>query len=260
MGELTREEFVDRLDDGPVFVPVGSTDQHGPHLPLNVDTVSATELAERAANRTDGLVAPPLPYGFKSQADSRGGPGFPGTTHFGGETLRRPSGDVIADLVSDGADHVGPVNGHNENEHFLRDAIDIHLDDGEGLIKPDERGPNIPGDVQSQAEERQQAYLDGEFDIWQGSEFEGESDEFLYGKTDSYVEGITGFQKFAPHWSATCSPGRRSARCCSTTPSRHTSRSSSFPSSGTSSSGPISGSKSSLSARTPRRRTQSASQ
>lgn len=136
MGELTWEEFVDAVDGGPVFVPVGSTEQHGPHLPLNVDTVLAEEFTSRAADRVDGVVAPPLPYGFKSQAASGGGADFPGTTNLDGETLRRLFGDVIADLVADGASRVVAFNGHYENEYFLREALDLHLeaDDGEFML------------------------------------------------------------------------------------------------------------------------------
>jgi creatinine amidohydrolase len=132
MGDLTWEEFADRVDDSPLFVPVGSTEQHGPHLPLNVDTVLATEFSTRAAERVGGLVAPPLPYGFKSQAGSGGGPDFSGTTNLDGETLRRLVGDVISDLVADGASAVVAFNGHFENEYFLREAIDLHLEDDEG--------------------------------------------------------------------------------------------------------------------------------
>jgi creatinine amidohydrolase len=132
MGALTWEEFADHADDSTVFVPVGSTEQHGPHLPLNVDTVIATEFARRAARRVDGLVAPALPYGFKSQAGSGGGAAFTGTTNLDGETLRRLFGDVVGDLVGDGVTQIVAFNGHFENEYFLREAVDIHLEDADG--------------------------------------------------------------------------------------------------------------------------------
>lgn len=132
MGELTWEEFADRVGDGPVFLPVGSTEQHGPHLPLNVDTVIATKFATRAARRVDGIVAPSLPYGFRSQPGSGGGASFTGTVNLDGETLRRLVGDVIADLVADGATEIVAFNGHYENEYVLREAIQIHLEDEAG--------------------------------------------------------------------------------------------------------------------------------
>ncbi|MFC7157837.1 creatininase family protein [Halomarina halobia] len=73
MGELAWEEFANCVDTSPVFVSVGSTEQHGLHLPLNVDTVLTVEFTTRAAQCVNGLVAPLLPFGFKSQPESGGG-------------------------------------------------------------------------------------------------------------------------------------------------------------------------------------------
>ncbi|MFC7318945.1 creatininase family protein [Halomarina halobia] len=47
---------------------------------------------------------------------------FTGTTNLDGGTLRRSFGDVIGDLVSDGATKILAFNGHYENEYFLREA------------------------------------------------------------------------------------------------------------------------------------------
>jgi creatinine amidohydrolase len=60
-------------------VPVGSTEQHGPHLPLSTDTDVAVALAQALARRRDDvLVAPPVPYGSSGEHD-----GFPGTLSIG---------------------------------------------------------------------------------------------------------------------------------------------------------------------------------
>jgi creatinine amidohydrolase len=62
-----------------LVVPVGSTEQHGPHLPLSTDTDVAVALAERLAARLDGvLVAPQVPYGSSGEHA-----GFPGTLSIG---------------------------------------------------------------------------------------------------------------------------------------------------------------------------------
>ena len=130
MAELTWQEFEDRIDDGPAFVPIGSTEQHGPHLPLSVDTVIASEIAERTAREAGGMVAPPLHYGYKSQPGSGGGPEFVSTTSVHGDTPRRQVGDIVADLSRDGVREFVIVNGHFENEYAVREAIDRHLESG----------------------------------------------------------------------------------------------------------------------------------
>src|SRR5258705_2924792 len=60
-------------------VPLGSTEQHGPHLPLSTDTDVAVTLCERlAAARPDVLIAPPVPYGSSGEHA-----GFAGTLSIG---------------------------------------------------------------------------------------------------------------------------------------------------------------------------------
>jgi len=76
LGSLTSAEVVaGRL----LVVPVGSTEQHGPHLPLSTDTDVAVALATRLSARIDGvLVAPAVPYGASGEHA-----GFPGTLSIG---------------------------------------------------------------------------------------------------------------------------------------------------------------------------------
>lgn len=61
-----------------------------------------------------------------------------------------------------------------------------------GVVGVDDFGPQVPDDVVSEVETQQQEIIDGDRTVWQGSEFEGESDEFLFGEMGSYVEGIDG--------------------------------------------------------------------
>lgn len=67
-----------------VLVPLGSTEQHGPHLPLDTDTRIATAVAGGAAPRVgrDWLVAPAIAYGASGEHQS-----FPGTVSLGTEAL-----------------------------------------------------------------------------------------------------------------------------------------------------------------------------
>lgn len=73
-----------------LLVPVGSTEQHGPHLPLDTDTRIAVAVAERLAAGQSGdgaqrwLVAPAIGYGASGEHQS-----FPGTVSIGTEALTR---------------------------------------------------------------------------------------------------------------------------------------------------------------------------
>lgn len=65
--------------DRLLVVPLGATEQHGPHLPLDTDTRIAVALADRLAGRLDGIiVAPAIPYGSSGEHQ-----GFPGTLSVG---------------------------------------------------------------------------------------------------------------------------------------------------------------------------------
>jgi creatinine amidohydrolase len=68
----------------PVLViPLGATEQHGPHLPLETDTVIAGAIAEAAASgRDDVVTAPVLPFGASDEHA-----GFPGTLSLGQDAL-----------------------------------------------------------------------------------------------------------------------------------------------------------------------------
>ena len=109
-----------------VLLPVGSTEQHGPHLPLDTDTRIADAVARGAGDRlaatpaTDGcdwVVAPALGYGASGEHQS-----FPGTISIGTETL-------AAVLLEYGrsaccwAQRVVFVNGHGGNVSALATAV-----------------------------------------------------------------------------------------------------------------------------------------
>lgn len=99
-------------------VPVGSTEQHGPHLPLSTDTDIAAELCRRlAARRPDVLVAPAVPYGSSGEHA-----GFPGTLSIGQAALEL----LIVELcrsATDTFDQILLVNGHGGNAEPLQRAV-----------------------------------------------------------------------------------------------------------------------------------------
>ncbi len=66
-----------------LLVPLGATEQHGPHLPLSTDTEIALALATALAQRREALVAPPIAYGASGEHQA-----FAGTISVGQEALR----------------------------------------------------------------------------------------------------------------------------------------------------------------------------
>ena len=131
--ELGRYRWPEVRPGLTLLVPLGSTEQHGPHLPLDTDTVIATEVATRVANKNLGavIVAPALPYGASGEHA-----GFPGTLSIGtsaltsvlvelGRSATPPNGGPFARLVF--------VNGHGGNHSSLADALAILRSEGRNV-------------------------------------------------------------------------------------------------------------------------------
>ncbi|GAA1151398.1 mycofactocin biosynthesis peptidyl-dipeptidase MftE [Nocardioides aquiterrae] len=101
-----------------VLVPVGSIEQHGPHLPLDTDVVIATAVAHGVAAELPGTwVAPPIPYGSSGEHQS-----FPGTSSIGTEALTHVLVELARSMRT-WARRVVFVNGHGGNVAAL-DASD----------------------------------------------------------------------------------------------------------------------------------------
>lgn len=123
MSELTWMDYAKRKEK-PLILPIGSTEQHGPHLPLSVDAILAEHFALLLAERVDGIVAPTLNYGYKSKPFSGGGPLFPGTIDLNGSTLQALTMDILSEFVRDGFTRIFLMNAHFENDPFLIEAMD----------------------------------------------------------------------------------------------------------------------------------------
>jgi creatinine amidohydrolase len=129
LGELAWPEAEKRIASGaPVFLPVGATEQHGRHMSLNVDVVIPTAIAERAARRVSGLVAPTIPYGNRSQPRSGGGSQFPGTLNLTAQTVSLVVRDVLMELFRQKARKIVVLNGHYENIWPIVEGIELALD------------------------------------------------------------------------------------------------------------------------------------
>jgi len=108
-----------------LLLPVGGLEQHGPHLPLNVDTVIVERLVESVAKKLDCVVAPTITYGARSLPCSGGGAEFPGTIRIRGSVLIQYYYDIISEFVKNGAAKLLILNGHWENEPFLLEALEL---------------------------------------------------------------------------------------------------------------------------------------
>lgn len=109
-----------------VLIPVGSTEQHGPHLPLDTDTQIATAVARAVAlrlraappwNGREWLVAPPIAYGDSGEHQS-----FSGTISIGTEALTM----LLIEYgrsASCWASRMVFVNGHGGNVTALHRAV-----------------------------------------------------------------------------------------------------------------------------------------
>lgn len=120
---LTWQEFADRIGTQIVVIPVGSVEQHGPHLPLGVDGFIPYHLALRLAGRLPGLlIAPPVWYAGPSDPASGGGQRFPGTLAVRGTTLIALMVDLLSEFFRQGARRIALLNGHFENTAFLAEG------------------------------------------------------------------------------------------------------------------------------------------
>lgn len=101
-----------------VLLPVGSTEAHGPHLPLSTDVVISEELARRAADSlaerdVATVIAPPLAYAVTEYAGE-----FAGTVGLRPDTAVALVRDVCAGLHRQGFQRIVLVNSHLEPAHL----------------------------------------------------------------------------------------------------------------------------------------------
>ena len=103
-----------------VLLPVGATEQHGPHLPVNVDSVFATAFCMYASAKTEVPVLPTLTYGCSLGHTDR----WPGTLSLMPQTLAAVVRETAEFLLRTGFEKVLLVNSHWGNTPALRCAID----------------------------------------------------------------------------------------------------------------------------------------
>jgi creatinine amidohydrolase len=124
LGSMTWTE----LDDPILVVPVGSCEQHGPHLPLHTDTIVATELArDLDRRRGDCAVTPAVTISASGEHA-----GFPGTLSIGSDVMA----DVVVEIArsADWARGVVFVNGHGGNVGAMERAAEVFRHEGRHVL------------------------------------------------------------------------------------------------------------------------------
>jgi creatinine amidohydrolase len=107
-------EVVERAKQGAVIViPIAAIEQHGYHLPIDVDNVLVEHVTEEAARRSGGaiLTAPMIHYGFNEH-----NMGFPGTITIRETVFMDFVHDVAHSFVRQGFDRIVLINGHGSNQ------------------------------------------------------------------------------------------------------------------------------------------------
>ena len=134
LDEMTWPEAAEAAARGlPVVLPVGATEQHGPHLPLNTDCLIPVAIAREVAKRLPLVVAPPVRFGAKSRPLSGGGESFPGTISLSGHTLIDTLHEVLSALARSGFTRLLLQNWHFENSGYLWEAADLAARDHPGI-------------------------------------------------------------------------------------------------------------------------------
>lgn len=117
--ELNREQLRAASKDSIAVVPLGATEQHGPHLPAGTDSMTVEWLAQEAARiaseHVPVIVTPALPFGSSDHHLV-----FGGTISLGTETYYRVLHDVVGSLVTDGFTRIFLVNGHGGNHELAQ--------------------------------------------------------------------------------------------------------------------------------------------
>jgi creatinine amidohydrolase len=124
--QLTMPEFIAGLTaTRTVLLPVGATEEHGPHLPLGTDTFQAQDVCRRLAEQRRVFVAPAIPYGVCRSTGEH-----PGTVSLTTATLKALVCDLVRSCYRQGLRNVVILSGHAGGTHNA--AL---LDAGECLLR-----------------------------------------------------------------------------------------------------------------------------
>ncbi|GAA5345972.1 creatinine amidohydrolase [Planifilum fimeticola] len=114
------------------FLPIGATEQHGYHLPLNTDGIIAEAIANELSKRFEpSYCVPLLPYSASFEHA-----GFPGCISLRIHTLTAVVTDIVQSLKRSGISKIVIINGHSGN-HLLRNIVqELNADDPQTVWGP----------------------------------------------------------------------------------------------------------------------------
>ena len=124
--DMTMPEFVAGLKESrSIFLPFGSTEEHGQHLPLDTDTMQVYATVSAAAVIHKTFVAPPVHYGIcRSTSD------HPGTVTLSSDTFRALVRDLVRGYYTQGLRNFIMISGHAGKTH-----IGALIEVGEEMLK-----------------------------------------------------------------------------------------------------------------------------
>jgi len=103
-----------------VIIPIGSMEQHGPHLPVDTDTLLVWRIAEEVGGRLDCIVAPVISLGVSEEHM-----GFPGTLTLSPASFKNMVADVCRSLHAHGFLHQHILNYHGGNKAHLKELVPL---------------------------------------------------------------------------------------------------------------------------------------
>lgn len=116
---MTRNEVKEAISNFPVAIlPLGATEQHGPHLPLGVDIFLAESLAEKVSSKTGALLLPSLPFGYSWVWRD-----IPGTISLQQNIIEEIIKDVGRSVNRYGIKMLVLINGHDANNASMKYAV-----------------------------------------------------------------------------------------------------------------------------------------
>jgi creatinine amidohydrolase len=140
--ELTRPAFEDWLEheEHPVAViGIGSIEQHGPHLPLGMDSMAVKRYIHEVAKRSNSVAVHPCWPGFSPHHL-----GFKGTVTFSWDTLMGVLMDTIGSLALHGVKRFVIMNGHGGNRNIMNLVVQLAKREYGVMVA----APSGPGDTE----------------------------------------------------------------------------------------------------------------